>query len=492
MEKCNLILNPNYILRHEDTKTYILQKPEFGKKSIICVIHPVYAMMLSFFSGETYGNIIKNISSHFNISENKIKNHFDSIIENEKMFENNGSVFPEKTIIKVNVEDINSLKHNYIPSNFLYDNVSLSINRFQAPLNIICNLTMKCVTSCVYCYADRKNHQKDSVNVDRLIEIIDEAKKNGVLTFKLMGGEVLLYKDWYKIFKKMKECDYYPYLSTKIPLNEKHVGAIKELELNNFPIQISLDTLIKDHLYKILNVKDPYYDSIKQTFKLFEKHNIKYTIHTIITNKNSSLDDIKSLEKFLADKKQLVEWVLDSAKCSMFLNKSYSNYSPSIESVKKIQDYIKEINDSIKYSFKILPPNIVQNVNNISNEKKATVFESRTPCSGNLNALYILPDGKVTICEELYWHDKFLIGDIKKQSLMEIWNSQKAKDLFYLNQNDFRKESPCSRCNDFEKCRKFRHVCWRDTILAYGANNWDFPDLFCPYAPKVEKDIAMK
>lgn len=44
-----------------------------------------------------------------------------------------------------------------------------------------------------------------------------------------------------------------------------------------------------------------------------------------------------------------------------------------------------------------------------------------------------MPDGKVTICEELYWHPHFIIGDLKKQTLKEIWNSQKAKDIFILN-----------------------------------------------------------
>lgn len=113
-------------------------------------------------------------------------------------------------------------------------------------------------------------------------------------------------------------------------------------------------------------------------------------------------------------------------------------------------------------------------------------------CSGNLNALYILPDGKVTICEELYWHPHFIIGDLKKQTLKEIWNSQKAKDIFYLKQSSIPSDSPCSSCQDFFECRKYKHICWRDTILAYGADKWYYPDISCPKAPHINKDIAIE
>jgi hypothetical protein len=36
-----------------------------------------------------------------------------------------------------------------------------------------------------------------------------------------------------------------------------------------------------------------------------------------------------------------------------------------------------------------------------------------------------------------------------------------------------------------------KHICWRDTILAYGKDNWNFPDISCPYAPKINKDIFL-
>lgn len=41
------------------------------------------------------------------------------------------------------------------------------MSRLDAPIDIICNLTLKCATSCIYCYADRKGNSTkhmDSTN----------------------------------------------------------------------------------------------------------------------------------------------------------------------------------------------------------------------------------------------------------------------------------------------------------------------------------------
>lgn len=59
----------------------------------------------------------------------------------------------------------------------------------------------------------------------------------------------------------------------------------------------------------------------------------------------------------------------------------------------------------------------------------------------------------------------------------------------FFKQSDIKDDSPCQSCEDFVTCREYRHVCWRDVVLAYGRENWDFPGLFCPKAPHVEKAV---
>ena len=108
-------------------------------------------------------------------------------------------------------------------------------------------------------------------------------------------------------------------------------------------------------------------------------------------------------------------------------------------------------------------------------------FFNRVFCSGLFSSLYILPDGKVTICEQLYWNKDFIIGDVTKNSIQEIWDSDKAKSLYYIKQEDIPSDSLCHSCEDFEKCRRPRQVCYREIIKKYGTEKWYYPDVKCPY-----------
>lgn len=481
------ILNPQYILRHEGNKTYILGEPNYSKKNVMCAIHPIFAMMLSFFNGRELDEIISDISHFFQLSMDNVRKYIMPIICNEEYITNGSSVFPRNTIVEY---DEYMSKHTYTPNQFVYKDVDVSISRMLAPIDIICNVSMKCRTSCIYCYADRAGKAEKTIPITLLEKIIEEAKNIGVLRFQLMGGEVLLYKDWKRALLKLSECGFHPWISTKLPIKKDYILFMKDFHFMS-PIQISLDTLIKDHMYKILKVSDPYYDELIKTFELLEECGQEYIVHTVINKYNDSLDDVRSLISFFRGKKYLRQWVFDAAKCSMYIGGSYDSYKASTQSILQIQEYLNDINSQKILCVDIQPPSVLVNLNSYSKEKKKQLFDNRNLCSGNLNALYILPDGKVTICEELYWHPRFLLGDLNNQSIMEIWNSQKAKDLFFLNQESLQTSSPCRTCNDFKECRKFRHVCWRDTILAYGPEKWDYPGIMCPKAPNIEKDIFM-
>lgn len=120
-------------------------------------------------------------------------------------------------------------------------------------------------------------------------------------------------------------------------------------------------------------------------------------------------------------------------------------------------------------------------------------FKNRRLCTANYSSLFVLPDGQVTICEQLYWNPHFIVGDITRQSLAEIWNSEKALNLYYLQQNTLSDKSHCKTCKYFIDCRqKMGGVCWKEVISAYGTENWDFPDPSCPFAPDPYHDVYIK
>lgn len=109
-------------------------------------------------------------------------------------------------------------------------------------------------------------------------------------------------------------------------------------------------------------------------------------------------------------------------------------------------------------------------------------FHKRAICTGNLWNVVILPNGDVTICEELYRIPEFILGNISNSTLREIWNGEKALSL-YNDPLKNRMKGQCSCCEDYISCRNGAGVCWKSILMAYGKENWHYPDPRCPKAP---------
>ncbi|MDU2330257.1 MAG: SPASM domain-containing protein [Prevotella bivia] len=141
---------------------------------------------------------------------------------------------------------------------------------------------------------------------------------------------------------------------------------------------------------------------------------------------------------------------------------------------------------------RVLANSLYNNVNKSQKKKNNDFIENRVLCTANYSHLFILPDGKVTICEQLYWNSKFIVGDILESSLAEIWTSDKAKYLYNLPQKDISDESSCKTCKVYTICRQQSGgVFWKEVIAAYGTDKWDYPDPSCPHAPNIYNDIYL-
>ena len=339
-----------------------------------------------------------------------------------------------------------------------------------------------CLTDCLYCYVDRTKKMQSQLSLNKIIELIREAKKIGVVDFDISGTEFFLYKDWYKVLEELLRNNYLPYLTTKIPLNESDILKLKKLKIQNF--QLSIDTVDINIAKEINRVyDDDYLTKIFNTLSLLNKHKINTVINTVLIKTNGKLNEVKKLLDKL--KKYNIEKItLNPAERSDYWSsEEFDKYKLTTKQINELEKYINKIKSN--YPFKIFVAGSLQKEEVEGNfNHKLLNFESRSYCSANISQFCILSDGKVTICDELYWNPNFIIGDVNKQSLMEIWNSDKALKLAGLERKMFSDNSVCKTCPEFEKCRLEKGVCWSEVAEAYGQKNWDFPSPECPYAPK--------
>lgn len=155
----------------------------------------------------------------------------------------------------------------------------------------------------------------------------------------------------------------------------------------------------------------------------------------------------------------------------------------------KLEDLKRVYDNRIDINFSSYP--LENDFSGKSPEKKKKNYDERSRCSANFYAFIVLPDGKVTICEELYWHPQFIIGDLSKQSIMEVWNSERAVELYKITKEKVRDESACKSCDQFEPCHIYKGVCWKDVLYAYGEENWDYPDPKCHKARKPLREFYL-
>lgn len=117
------------------------------------------------------------------------------------------------------------------------------------------------------------------------------------------------------IVKLLYKNGYTPFLSTKVELSESDISFLKSIGVKD--IQISLDTLIKKNLLKIVRRKEDYYNKILLTLDLLEKYNIETVIHSIISSENSDVIDMKSIYDYIKNKRNIKVWRIDPATYSI-------------------------------------------------------------------------------------------------------------------------------------------------------------------------------
>jgi len=486
------ILNPAYILKSDKKRAVLYNRSsdpikEPNVNDFLGLVHPLLAILFSLFNGEiNLDQVITEASNFLNTPKDEILKLVSSLLENSDEihfhFDGKCSHFPKNFLIKLD-EYQGTLKKTMIKDFFIPKReLDLDSWRLYYPLDILFMVNTICSTDCIYCYADRRKKMNLKIPFKRIKELIKEAKNLQMRSFDISGGEFLLYPDWYLLLQELIINGFDPYLSTKNPLSLETIKRLRDIGIKR--IQISIDSIVNEELKKILNVSDDYYTQILET--LNNLNNIGFKIYTNTQVSNLNDDSIPKLINYLLKLENIKRISVGAASYSFYNKMSYVKYRTNKQKLKKIENVINEYKNEIGNRVMINLSGYYNGDDYLINDQdsRSDKFNTRARCSANFYSMFLLPDGKVTICEELYWHPKFIIGNINKQSIEEVWNSERALGLYRLSKEIIREESSCKKCQDFDRCRQTKGVCWKEILYAYGYENWDYPDPKCPKAPK--------
>ena len=464
-------------------------------------LSPHFASIFAYWNGsKSYQETLQQIVNEMRILPETLRKFLRHCFHN-----------PKKTLLHLSENEIvEGTFYNWIPKNFIIEcngnaprtdlpapetfaipvrQWDLSRMRTRIPTQVSLMLTNRCATNCLYCYADNQHPVEQPLSTEKWLELIQEAHDFGCLSIDLSGGEVFLHPGMETILQTLHQLGYQPYLSTKIPLEEAQILRLKACGMKELQLSIDCwDTTIMQHL---LNVPVSYFDRLKKTLDYLEKHEIEVRVKSVITRYNDKPEQVERLLQHLTTHPNITSISIAPAEHSLYKSEQdFMAYRTCRKQWEKIEAAVSAMAESYKGQCDISCQSLMDDSEHCANvDEKARTYPKRTRCPGNIHMLYVLPDGKVTICEELYWHPRFIIGDVRKKSLKQIWESKEALELYNLAQESFRKTSACRICPHFDPCHQQSGVCWKMVIEAYGKDYWDLPDPRCPYAPPATRQM---
>lgn len=491
------ILNPHYHLRHDIHRVVLFSKGGTDydySRNWHTFIHPLQAALLSFFTyNRTMGETLTLLSDFFCKSPEIIEKWMSEFINNPHpvyTYSQQGKIyFPKRMLIEV--EEVQGELHfdQLDASSFIYKKPDLTTRRlYTGPLMVTFMLTNRCTTHCKYCYADTATVVSNPLPTARIMELIDEAAQMQVQQVNLMGGEIFLHKDWQKILKRLVGLDIAPgYISTKIPMTHEKIAALTDTGYQGI-VQVSLDACDAEVLQASIGAHAGYTEAMLKGLRLLDESSLNYQISSVLTTYNCDIKILDGMLQELSTLKQIRDWRIVPVNNSITKGyKEFVNLKPSQEQITTLFHRMRLLIEQ-HGSFPIILGEEVVNKQFKKTEGGSCKFNG-SECSALTTHLFVLPDGKVTICEQLYWNPHFIIGNVTQSGLKEVWNSQRSLQLYSLTRNDISSQSHCRECSLFESCFSYQNRCWSDIIKAYGTDCWDFPDPRCIFAPEMKNRL---
>lgn len=153
--------------------------------------------------------------------------------------------------------------------------------RFSSPLEVILEVSQRCIRKCLHCYVTSANFQE--LSLDEFKIIIDKLSTAGVLIIHFTGGEPFLRKDFIEIVKYARSKNLRVHIDTNgILLDENIVRKLKELDID--ALNIGFDGSNPD-VYGITRSREDF-DRVLANIQLVIKYGIPVIIFFCLHKKN--------------------------------------------------------------------------------------------------------------------------------------------------------------------------------------------------------------
>ncbi|MBN2535471.1 MAG: radical SAM protein [Spirochaetales bacterium] len=309
---------------------------------------------------------------------------------------------------------------------------------FSAPTLADFQITNRCFLNCSHCYASSSPDGKHA-SMDDIDLVLSGISEYGVCQIAIGGGEPLLHPHIEEVLRLCHEKGIVPNLST----NGMHLTEKMLLILKKYcgAIAISLENTGE----KLAMWRRVGFDHVKETILKLKSFSIPTVVQVTLSADN--VHDLDDIVAFCLDSPHLYGVIFLAFKPAG-RGKGFSSPLSTLDAIqvsKGLEAAFHKLSDKIRVGYDCcLAPAIAG--------YKGKSFVSKKyleGCSACRSSIGISPDLDVIPCTFL---PDYVLGNLKQNSLKEIWNGEPAgkfRDL--LKQNSEKKER-CSTCNLKNSC----------------------------------------
>lgn len=301
-------------------------------------------------------------------------------------------------------------------------------------------VTMACNLRCQQCYAVAGKQLDNELSLLEMKKLIDDLKKMGVIRIFFTGGEPFIRPDILEILKYADKNNFAMYISTNGTfIKPETIRVLKTLKhLRTF--QISIDGIKNTH-DTVRGVKGTF-DKAIRTAKLSarELKNTKVAIISTLMKNN-----ITEIEKIL---KLAIRLKVDTFGLVTLYPVKRSSDAIDVSPLQKYRLFqrLSKIYKKEKTDLKIgllIPPALMPE------SLKEIEYGCGYVCSFP-SLLGIHANGDVAPCDGLLNYRQFILGNIRKTPLKELWNNPLMRELKSIKPTDIK--GVCKKCKYLSFC----------------------------------------
>lgn len=347
-----------------------------------------------------------------------------------------------------------------------------SVKRSLVPKKIVFNITDYCPRECIFCFNGAKCITKHKavnsfLTLSRFEEVLQEAKKIGVKTIEMGGGDPFVCKD---IVEYLTICDkYYPGAwGTSTKAYVPKAVAAHLAQLSTVDIQISLDAFDEKIADTLMGVPGSYRQVLK-SFQNLLAEGIRPSAKMVITSLNCHLVK-ESFYKF-------AEMGIRTIRANTYMMSPNRHSDALYPTDTQIAQFNSEVGEILEFAH----ANGI--TTDISEIKVPTVaggqgIDNRVLCGASSTDMYIRYDGMMIFCGQINNCEELTIGSLKEHGIMELWHSKKIDSLYRPSYwKEKFKNTKCASCAEYNECYPKR--CYVRSYAVYGS--FFEVDPSCPY-----------